>query len=61
MSSRSQGPTLKWSMEVIFRGECVRGDRTRKGKRLDEREKQLDWALRHRGVIGSEKVEKTWE
>lgn len=40
VSSRSQGPTLKWSMEVIFRGVCVRRRETKreKGKGWDEKE-----------------------
>lgn len=33
VSSRSQGPTVKWSTEVIFRGVCVR-------KRETERERE---------------------
>lgn len=63
VSSRSQSPTLKWSMEVVFRVVCVRKRETdrEKEKGWDEKEKLLGWGLRHRVVIGSEKVEKTWE
>lgn len=47
VSSRSQGPTLKWSMEVIFRGVCVcvweeEKNRKRKGKRW-RREGEAAW------------------
>lgn len=48
VSSRSQGPTLKWSMEVIFRGVCVRrqkdggGGEKKKEKGWVEKERQLD-------------------
>lgn len=67
VSSRSQGPTLKWSMEVIFRGVCVcvcvrkREPEREKERGGDEKERQLGWGLRHRVEIRSEKVEKTWE
>lgn len=57
VSSRSQGPTLKWSTEVIFRGVCAR-------KKDAEREKggmRRRSGLRRRVVIRSEKVEETWE
>lgn len=42
---------------------CEKGrDGKREGERgWDEKEKQLGWGLRHRVVIRSEKVEKTWE
>lgn len=38
VSSRSQGPTLKWSTEVIFRGVCVR-----KRERQKEKRKGVGW------------------
>lgn len=59
MSSGSEDPTLKWSMEGLF-SVCVLADGRLKAKGWVEPETPLDQALRHRPVIGSEKVEKTW-
>lgn len=59
VSSRSGDLTLKWSMEGIF-SVCERADRRAKAKDWVEMEMQHGQALRHRPVIGSEKVEKTW-
>lgn len=58
VSSRSEDPTLKWSMEGLF-SVCVRADGRLKAKGR-EPETPLHQALRHRPLIGSEKVEKTW-
>lgn len=45
VSSRSQGPTLKWSMEVIFRGVCVR--RQKRGEK--KKKERKGGGLRRRG------------